>query len=356
MADGIRRPSVCDATGRRRLRGTRTGSRPRLRCTMRTPSRGRRGPPCSRSSARSTPRSGWRPRTSTCSGRTSTSSCPCATRAVPDVRRRSISHAPKARRATEWSTSKKIQSLKNAFQAMEVSPHILRARAAPRVVRSSVPAASVSLRANSSTRRAPLMPPARRRRLTDAPTNVHAAGILMYLKDTLELSPARSRNSSCSSSASNRSASDERRRPRSRSQSGPESRQGDHAWTVKHSASDLVARGSKLCDRGTASTVGRRSASTGRAATRRHRCPLPVVAPAVPRRPTSDGPSESRRAGDAVPNALPHAPRRWAWRVRRRAASTSQQDAGRRRAPRAGVASPAPRLSRASAAVCEADG
>ena len=58
----------------------------------------------------------------------------------------------------EWSTSKKIQSLKNAFQAMEVSPHILRARAvAPRVVRSSVPAASVSLRANSSTRRAALM-------------------------------------------------------------------------------------------------------------------------------------------------------------------------------------------------------
>ena len=87
----------------------------------------------------------------------------------------------------------------------------------------------------------------------------------------------------------------------------PESRQGDHAWTVKHPASDLVARGSKLCEwYGVDGWEEVRKYWQSRDETLTAAL-FPWSRLPCPAHPASDGPSESRRAGGAVPNALPHA-------------------------------------------------
>ena len=70
----------------------------------------------------------------------------------------------------------------------------------------------------------------------------------MYLKDTLELSPSAVAQQLVQFLGLESLASDDALQAAvSLATRVPESRQGDHAWTVKHPASDLVARGSKLC-------------------------------------------------------------------------------------------------------------
>ena len=130
----------------------------------------------------------------------------------------------------------------------------------------------------------------------------------MYLKDTLELSPSAVAQQLVQFLGLESLASDDALQAAvALATRVPESRQGDHAWTVKHSASDLVARGSKLCEwYGVDGWEEVRKYWQSRDDTLTAAL-FPWSRLPCPARPASDGPSESRRAGKAVPNALPHA-------------------------------------------------
>lgn len=130
----------------------------------------------------------------------------------------------------------------------------------------------------------------------------------MYLKDTLELSPSAVAQQLVQFLGLESLASDDALQAAvSLATRVPESRQGDHAWTVKHPASDLVARGSKLCEwYGVDGWEEVRKYWQSRDETLTAAL-FPWSRLPCPAHPASDGPSESRRAGGAVPNALPHA-------------------------------------------------